>query len=454
MSLFIDPSNMNGTDSNYNDRNDDDDGDSVVDSVIDDDPVLPSCVSPLMKPTGETIYRVKIRCKEMMEHVRQRQRERWDRLVEEHEQSTSSELASEYYRHANPYHRDLKPLKMNSGSSNSSSSSGSSRDSKSVHEQENGVMQMTAFEMRNLSQSLHLLAQEERSGSSSAENGVNIAAADLHPLHHASHVGGFVKMIDGYLFRAGNEIVAERPDTGDRYIGTFNIRGRYHGHGEIWYRHSSCYYRGQFQNGKRHGYGIMVMRDGKFYEGQFENDQRSGEGTFYWSDGRVYRGFYKNDEKCGRGVHVWTTTSSFFGHFFNNLRSGFGIYRWHTGKIFFGYYSSDRRHGNGITFYPNAYPEAIDLRLSLKAEKWIRGEYAHGKPKGVFFCVMQDQMPYLTSYDDQGYVKEYTLWCMPRLQEMRQEGSLCDIEIITSCDYNATATVEGSGNHSRNETQR
>ena len=37
-------------------------------------------------------------------------------------------------------------------------------------------------------------------------------------------------------------------------------------------------YEGEWAKNKRHGKGVMIMRDGGKYEGEFMNDERHGKG--------------------------------------------------------------------------------------------------------------------------------------------------------------------------------
>jgi hypothetical protein len=41
---------------------------------------------------------------------------------------------------------------------------------------------------------------------------------------------------------------------------------------------------------ERHGYGVLVMKDGSKYEGMFENNKLSGQGVYYDTEGNYYKG--------------------------------------------------------------------------------------------------------------------------------------------------------------------
>lgn len=152
-------------------------------------------------------------------------------------------------------------------------------------------------------------------------------------------------IIDGFLFQNDEqEIFAENSITGDKYIGFFNLQGKYHGKGEIWY-HDGSYYLGEFENGTRHGQGLYIDSSGKMFQGEFQNDKRH-RGKFYWKDGRSYDGCYENDMKSGIGVHTWSSPylAKFIGNFKNNERFGNGLYFFHDYHFFCGNYFQDARH--------------------------------------------------------------------------------------------------------------
>ena len=61
------------------------------------------------------------------------------------------------------------------------------------------------------------------------------------------------------------------------------------------------YYDGNFQNGKRNGYGVLKFK-GTFYKGNFKDNSFDGKGRFVYSDGRVFEGGFSKGVKDGKGV--------------------------------------------------------------------------------------------------------------------------------------------------------
>ena len=54
--------------------------------------------------------------------------------------------------------------------------------------------------------------------------------------------------------------------------------------------YSEAVYRGELQNGKRFGLGVMQYRKARVYEGQWERDMRNGRGMERYSNGNRYEG--------------------------------------------------------------------------------------------------------------------------------------------------------------------
>lgn len=76
------------------------------------------------------------------------------------------------------------------------------------------------------------------------------------------------------------------------------MKGKTHGYGEYYWT-NGCYYKGNFNQGKREGHGIWKKSSGNSdkYEGEYLQDKKSGYGIFTWAMGNVYKGNYLNDER-------------------------------------------------------------------------------------------------------------------------------------------------------------
>lgn len=89
---------------------------------------------------------------------------------------------------------------------------------------------------------------------------------------------------------------------------------------------SGSKYKGNWKEGKKHGYGLLNYASGEKYEGNFKNDQMHGVGTYHYSDGSVYNGEWENNRKNGMGKFTFSDGSMYIGTFDNDKMKGFGTY--------------------------------------------------------------------------------------------------------------------------------
>lgn len=90
---------------------------------------------------------------------------------------------------------------------------------------------------------------------------------------------------------------------GNVYKGEFN-QGKFQGEGVMHYANGDVY-EGEFAVGKREGKGLCVDVDGNEYEGQWKENRRNGEGVLKDALDGVYRGMYKDGVRDGWGTYTW-----------------------------------------------------------------------------------------------------------------------------------------------------
>ena len=93
-------------------------------------------------------------------------------------------------------------------------------------------------------------------------------------------------------------------------------------------------YEGDFQGGKRHGYGTMNFINGARYEGQWENDEPMGSGKLFKKD-YVIEGIWNNLENC-HNCQIKGTYISFKGIIENNKMSGRASIQYENGSKYEG----------------------------------------------------------------------------------------------------------------------
>eukprot|EP01147_Barroeca_monosierra_P011123 gene11123-3183_t len=78
------------------------------------------------------------------------------------------------------------------------------------------------------------------------------------------------------------------------------------GHGVKFYdKNGTSVYDGEWQHGKRSGWGRMTYADGSIYEGEWENDDRNGRGLLLLPNQDRYEGEWENDLKHGDGTFYY-----------------------------------------------------------------------------------------------------------------------------------------------------
>jgi len=123
-------------------------------------------------------------------------------------------------------------------------------------------------------------------------------------------------------------------------------------------------YRGDFVDGKFHGFGRLTYNDeGEHYKGRFMIGKKWGRGTLWDSDGNIYMGEWRNDRRNGTGLQAFNVedwkedrytenwlkenTENYFGEFKNDVFYGEGTYRWEDGTLYVGHWAANKKHGKG-----------------------------------------------------------------------------------------------------------
>lgn len=101
-------------------------------------------------------------------------------------------------------------------------------------------------------------------------------------------------------------------------------------------------YKGDFLNGKRHGFGVMDALHPNFkgdkYVGEFKDGKRNGQGTYFFLaenefKGDKYVGEFNDDKKNGQGTYTFADGEKYVGEFKDDKYNGRGIYYSANGSI-------------------------------------------------------------------------------------------------------------------------
>jgi len=119
-------------------------------------------------------------------------------------------------------------------------------------------------------------------------------------------------------------------------------------------------YTGELKNGKRHGKGKLVLRNGDIYIGSWEDNRKTGQGVYFYSNGIKYNGQWKDDIMEGSGSFIFPRTGTYYGDIKNGQMTGYGVFNYSDGSIYEGHWKDGKWHGKGKYSLPDGrYIEAI-----------------------------------------------------------------------------------------------
>lgn len=192
------------------------------------------------------------------------------------------------------------------------------------------------------------------------------------------------------------------------YIGCLNYEGEKHGYGVL-IKKNGCKYQGFWRNNSFIGWGRYIDSDGNMYEGYFEDgvlsakgEKHSLTGTVYVGDFKngmkygigqeetnehTYNGEYRNDKKHGKGKLVYKAIKDIYeGEFKENAITGMGFYIWANKDTFDGTFLNGKMHGRGVYKWPDGGEYIGDYINNIKEGngkfKWANGKIFEGPFKG------------------------------------------------------------------------
>ena len=96
-------------------------------------------------------------------------------------------------------------------------------------------------------------------------------------------------------------------------------------------------YTGEWIDGKKHGFGKMIWKDGDKYRGDWKHDLPEGKGEYNWANGNKFVGLFHLGLPSGEGVFETRNGDIFVGNLINGLPSGKGSLILYIHSIFHDY---------------------------------------------------------------------------------------------------------------------
>eukprot|EP01117_Protostelium_nocturnum_P008031 TRINITY_DN2859_c1_g1_i1.p1 TRINITY_DN2859_c1_g1~~TRINITY_DN2859_c1_g1_i1.p1 ORF type:complete len:673 (+),score=237.55 TRINITY_DN2859_c1_g1_i1:157-2175(+) len=186
--------------------------------------------------------------------------------------------------------------------------------------------------------------------------------------------------------KLGANVKSEEYPNGDRYVGTFDSKGRRHGKG-IYTTPNGDVYDGGFYEGDREGQGVWTLSDGTRYEGQFQYGWANGHCVKVSPNGELYHGSFEDDEFHGQGF--WSSEStSYSGQFSRGKRQGRGVFS-SENSSYDGQWEDGLFHGRGLYLLPSQDVYEGEFRagvfhgqgkLTKVDGEVVEGLFENGKP--------------------------------------------------------------------------
>jgi hypothetical protein len=163
-------------------------------------------------------------------------------------------------------------------------------------------------------------------------------------------------------------------------------------------------YKGEWQNNKKHGYGIQVWANGNKYEGDWSRGFREGHGVFWVKKNKKlqkqYAGNWKRGLKDGLGVFFYGNGDRYEGNWGNGVRQGRGTLFFANGDVYVGDWNEDKQSGFGTLTRANqdvyegewltGKREGAGIYYYKEKEKIYDGEWVNDIPKcGVYTAAEQ-----------------------------------------------------------------
>jgi hypothetical protein len=176
-------------------------------------------------------------------------------------------------------------------------------------------------------------------------------------------------------------------------------------------------YKGEFVEGKRHGYGVEDYPNGDNYDGYWKEDVRHGYGTFSKADGSKLEGNWVDGElTCSHGTLTYSNGDVFQGDVVKGMAHGSGILRTKVGGIYDGEFKDNYIEGYGIFIFSDGSSFNGDwkhgdlhghgfFRFGHSSD-YLEGDWKDGKKTGKCEYIFPDLLGRFSAIWEDGNLKE------------------------------------------------
>jgi hypothetical protein len=151
---------------------------------------------------------------------------------------------------------------------------------------------------------------------------------------------------------------------------------------------------------KKHGKGVLNLRDGHKYEGEFKDDLFSGQGIYTAADLWVYEGQFRKGKFCGQGIYTSADHWVYEGQFRKGKFCGYGVKRSEQpGYLLSGEWMDGKLNGKGSLIndkgasyegdYKDGSFEGSGVLIRPNGDRY-EGCFKEGKENGEGTCYQAD----------------------------------------------------------------
>lgn len=156
-------------------------------------------------------------------------------------------------------------------------------------------------------------------------------------------------------------------EDGSVYEGKWDLNGRHHGEGTLIMKDGTKVV-GSFKAGILQGLARMIQPTGTVFEGQFKDGKLNGHGKILGNHGGRFEGKIIDNKLHGPGKEEWNDGMKYVGDYVNGLRQGKGKIEFGDGDSYEGDFYQDKIHGQGTFYWKNG--------------NCYSGSWAEGKMRG------------------------------------------------------------------------
>jgi hypothetical protein len=189
---------------------------------------------------------------------------------------------------------------------------------------------------------------------------------------------------------------------GDKYVGEFKD-GTFHG-GTYYFLANNEFkgdkYVGEYKDGKKNGQGTSTFANGNKYVGEYKDSKRNGQGTFTFANGDKHVGEYKDGKPNGQGIETYANGDKYVGEYKDGKKNGQGTFTFANGSKYVGEYKDNKYNGQGTYTFASGH-------------KYV-GEWKDGKYNGQGILTTADGKRQEGIWEDNRFIREAKV-NLPRL---------------------------------------